>query len=140
MYPLYCRCSILTLFLGGYMKFRLIYILLTGLLFTGSLGYYNRPAAPAAFSHTCIHLQQYTPQLGAQIPDLPVSQFIISEDDRDEDDFSSLLRKPVPNHPGAYSPQFYSCFNDPLTTFRKNYKWSVYPVSDIYIVHRTFRI
>lgn len=123
------------------MKRRLIYILLTGLLFCGSFGFFKKQIEPVPFSHTAgIQNQQGQRQLGTQIPDLPVPQFIISEDDRDEDEFSSSLRKPLVNRTGTDTPILYSCFNDPLTAFRKNYQRSVFSVSDIYIAHRTFRI
>ena len=122
------------------MKFRLLYIILTGLLFTGSMGLFNNQVEPVSVNHAGIQMQHEAGQLGALIPDLPVSQFIISEDDRDEDDFSSLLRKPLVNRTATVTPRLYSSINDPFTAFRKNYQWSVYPVSDIYIVHRTFRI
>lgn len=123
------------------MKRRLIYILLTGLLFCGSFGFFKKQIEPVPFSHTAgIQNQQGQRQLGTQIPDLPVPQFIISDDEREEDELSSLLRKPVVNRSGTDAPLLYSSFNDPLTAFRKNYQWAVYPVSDIYIVHRTFRI
>ena len=122
------------------MKFRLIYILLTALLFTGNLFPSNKQVEPVSVSHTGIQLQRDAGQMGALIPDLPVQQFILDEDDRDEDDFSSLLRKPLVNRTVTVSPRLHSFINDPLTAFRKNYLWSVYPVSDIYIVHRSFRI
>lgn len=122
------------------MKFRQLYILLTVLLFTGSMGFFNKQVEPVSISHAGFHMQRDAGRLGTLMTDLPVPQFIISEDDRDEDEFSSSLRKPLVNRTGTDTPILYSCFNDPLTAFRKNYQRSVFSVSDIYIAHRTFRI
>jgi hypothetical protein len=122
------------------MKLRLIYILLIGLLFTGSLSHFNKPAAPVSVSHAGISTHQDPGLLGALIPDLPVPQFIIDEEDTDPEASSSLLRKPAVCRvsPGLHPD--YSFITDPLTAFRKNYKRSVLPVSDIYISLRSFRI
>lgn len=104
------------------------------------MGFFNKQVEPVSVSHAGFHMQRDAGQLGTLMTDLPVPQFIISDDEREEDELSSLLRKPVVNRSGTDSPLLYSSFNDPLTAFRKHYQWSVYPVSDIYIVHRTFRI
>lgn len=122
------------------MKFRLIYILMIGLLFAGNLGYFNKQGEPVSVSHTGISTQQDAGQLGALIPDLPVAQFIIDEEDPDSEGFSSLLRKPVVYLAHQDNRLDYSCISDPLTAFRKNYQRSVLPVSDIYISLRSFRI
>ncbi len=122
------------------MKFRLIYILFIGLLFSGSLGYFNKPAEPVFVSHTGISNQQHAGMLGALIPDLPVPQFILDEEDTDSDELSSLLRKPAVCHISPDARLDYSSITDLLTAFRKNYQRVVYPVPDIYISHRSFRI
>jgi hypothetical protein len=122
------------------MKFRLIYIVLIGLLFTGSLSYFSKPAAPVSVSHTGVSSHQDPGLLGTLIPDLPVPQFIIDEEDTDSEELSSLLRKPVVSRVNQDTHLDYSCISDPLTLFHKEYQRSVFPVSDIYISHRSFRI
>ena len=122
------------------MKFRLIYILLIGLLFTGSLSYFNIPAAPVSVSHTGISSHQDPGFLGALIPDLPVPQFIIDEEDTDSEELSTLLRKPVDCRVNPDTRLGYSCITDPLTSFHKDYQRSVFPVSDICIANSSFRI
>lgn len=123
------------------MKFRLIYILLIGLLFTGSLSYFDKPAAPVSVSHTGISTHQDPGILGALISDLPVPQFIIiDEEDPESEEYSYLLRKPAVCRTSPDLHPDYSFITDPLTAFRKNYQRSVLPVSDIYISLRSFRI
>ncbi len=122
------------------MKPRLIYILLITLLFTGIGNNYSKQAGPVPVSHAGIQIQHNSGVLGVLIPDLPVPQFIIDEEDSDSEEYSSLLRKPVVYRVNPDTRLDYSSITDPLTAFHKDYQRSVFPVSDICISLRNFRI
>lgn len=125
------------------MKQRLLYILfLSGLLLLGGYSHFSKPAITVSTNHTVIKDQSDNGLLGTMVPDLPLPQLLLDEDDSDTEEFSSIIRRPVYSRTSPDTGHLfeYASVSNALTAFCKKHQRSAYPVSDITISQRTFRI